>query len=517
MKNSGKYRKMKNQSFNKLFTLRELSEIRGARNRNYMILISILIGTFAAVTIADGGLDYLRYKMRDPFVKNLEVTIPYEQVNNVDTYKYFLNQDSLKKRFHYDTVMSHVEMSLLMWSEPESEYVREKGRSIEDQNPILEKILERSNLIRGRGFQDQFDIGFIVTRQLLQDLGYPLDAHFIHMAVPRTTEGYFKVPVPVIAVVKEIPGLASFAFTPYFYKTRNLRSNNPFFLDRYSDINYFMPETDPDRVAEVKDILREIMENNELFAGMDPSVEQFGFDFSHKPGTRFAINFYPQPYDEEELEMLVQELTGTEAFGKIGEKLQRCYYYNMPPSPDYTIDYDRMSFLFSSLRQVGEFKEYLYNKHQLEVEMSKIRDKENFRAISILTISMTIILLIFSVFSVALFIFNLLKNHLLKIRMNLGTFKAFGMSNHEIKVIYKGIIRRFCLSGIGISLAVVFVIDVLVVLIFLRELHILHMLNIYTLIAVAAIIASVEWTVKKSSDAILENTPGDLIYGRDNN
>jgi uncharacterized membrane protein YqjE len=130
---------------------------------------------------------------------------------------------------------------------------------------------------------------------------------------------------------------------------------------------------------------------------------------------------------------------------------------------------------------------------------------------------MALILLIFSVFSVALFIFNLLRNHLLKIRMNLGTFKAFGMSNTEIKSIYKGIIRRFCITGIGMALAGVFVIDLLVVLIFIRELHPLHMFNPYTLIAVLAIIISVEWTVKKSSDSILENTPGDLIYGRDNN
>lgn len=105
----------------------------------------------------------------------------------------------------------------------------------------------------------------------------------------------------------------------------------------------------------------------------------------------------------------------------------------------------------------------------------------------------------------------------MKIRMNLGTFKAFGLSNKEIQAIYRKIVRQFCLTGIAISFGFIFVLDILVVILFMRDLSVLHMFNFYSLITIVAILISVEWTVKKTSDSLLENTPGDLIYGRDNN
>lgn len=507
---------MEKLSFNRLFTERELAEIRGQKNRNFLILVSILVGTFMAITIADGGLDYLRMKMSDPFVKNLDVTIPFEISDRIPTYKYSLNQDSIRERFLFDTVMTHVELALGFWDLKELDYTYEKGRSIEYGNPILQQILHKSNLLHGRGFSDVFDYGLIVTRKLLKDHNYPLESHFIHMAVPRPDEGYFQVPLPIIAVVEELPGLSNFAFTPYFFGSRNSGWENPFMIDQYHALDLFFPGNDTAKITRIDKALSAFVKSSESVKDLDPFVEQSRYEYTYENGTLFSLSFYPGP-SEEKLQSILLEMTESVELRKQMKNLERIYFYRMPGTQAMELEWDKMSFMFSKLNHVAEFKNYLYEKYDLEVEMSKVRDKENFVAISVLTITMAVILLLFSVFSVALFVYNLLRNHLSKITMNLGTFKAFGMSNQEIKQIYRGIIRKFCLSGIGIALGIVFLIDLIVVLVFLRDLNAWHMLNIYTLIAILAIIGSVEWTVKITSNAILEHSPGDLIYGRDKN
>jgi hypothetical protein len=509
---------MLNGSFNRLFSTRELKEIKGSGNRNYKILMAILFATFSAITIADGGLKYLRYKMSDPFVKNLEVIIPHEKGKSVNTLKFNLNQDSLRSRYDYDTVMSHVGLSLKFWSDRSLEYIRAQGRSIEHQNPILEQIVSESNLLRGRSFRDEFDCGFIVTRKLLEELGYAEETFFVEMAIPKVTKGDYNAPVPIIAVVEELPGLASFAFTPYFYKVRNFSGfNNPFSLDKYEDLNLFIPSRESSDIDRFVSQMETVFASHVLLRNLEPDIEPFTNEDTYVDGTLLNILFYPEPSTVEELDQIYNVLENSEELIRSGMTFARYYNYDFPIFPEGTITYDRISILFSSLRNVRDFKSYLFNQFELDVEMSKIRDKENFVAMSILTITMVVILLLFSVFSVALFIYNLLRSHFMKIRMNLGTFKAFGLSNYEIQNVYRNIIRRFCLASMGISLSVVFILDQMIVVFFLEVLSSFHMFNLFLLITIAAILVSVEWTVRITSERLLKNTPGDLIYGRDVN
>lgn len=507
---------MVNNAFHTLFSRRELTEIKGVHNRNYYILIAILAGTFAAVTFADGGLDYLRYKMSDPFVQNLEIIVPVEKAKEVGQYKFILNQDSLQKKFGYDTVMAHVEMSLMFWQEGTGEFRRVKGRSIEPENPILEQIFHRSNLVMGRQFMDAFDCGIIVTEKVLREMGYGTDTHFLGMRIPKSDGQHHIAPVPVIAVVEELPGLAGFAFTPYFFKVRNFYSfDNPFNLEKYKEINLYYPGKEPATVEDIKILMREILLEDQQLSELDPYVETTDYDLNHQPGTLFTISFYPVPESKGTLDTFTNKILSNEKISKYRDQLERTFYYDFPMFPPGTISYDRMSVMFSTLKHVRRFNEYIYGKFEFEVEMSKIKDKENFVAISILTTTMAMMLLIFSVFSISVFVFNLLRSHLLKIRMNLGTFKAFGLSNSAIEAVYRKIIRQFFFSSLGVAFIIIFVVDQLVVGFVLREISALHIFNIYLLTAIVAIIVSVELTVKNISERILRNTPGDLIYGRD--
>jgi len=505
---------MLSRDFKRLFIRRELEVIRGFRNRNTVILLAILFGTFFAIAISKGGLEYLGLKMNDPFVENLEIDIPYSKAMLVEDYKLQLNADSLKDLFRYDTVMAHVEYPLLFWNSKRDDFRRIKGRSIEPGNPLLEQITGRKNLIRGRTFRDQYDCGLIVTSKMLNDFGYPDDALFLEMGVRKTSVGYYRVPVPIIAIVKELPGLCSFAFTPYFFKVRNTGLNNAYNISDYRDINLFYPGIKPEIIHEIRKVLEKIVHSIPELALMDPLVEVFKDQSSYSEGNVFNITFYPEPASLEETERIYELIMSQPELQPFQGELYRYYLYDFPGFPELQIFYDKISVVFNSLSRIHDFKDYLYNVYELEVEMSKVRDKENFTAISILTYTMSFILLIFSIISVSFFIYNLLRSHLEKIKMNLGTFQAFGMSNRSLMVIYRLIIHRFVLHCMLAAYAGALILNLVLVSVLFRELSPLQLINFEVLIAILIIWVMVELVYRKTAQSILLNTPGDLIYGR---
>ena len=87
--------------------------------------------------------------------------------------------------------------------------------------------------------------------------------------------------------------------------------------------------------------------------------------------------------------------------------------------------------------------------------MSQIKSKENYDFVSRLSVIISLILICFSILSICMFISNLLKTHLDKIKMNIGTFKAFGMDKKTLLWIY----IKMILGIIFISMIISFIIS----------------------------------------------------------
>ena len=505
------------QDFKKLFTKRETQEIQGRKNKSTLILTSMLFVTFIAIGFAFGGIEFLSLKMNDPFVQHLEIGIPYSKAENVETYMWHLNQDSLYTRFDYDTVLSHTEYPLIFWNNVRKDYRKAKGRSIGLGNPLLKQILGNNNLIAGRNYRGNQDYGLIVTEKFLKDFGYKRDELFLKNAVAREDEGYYLVPIPIIAVVKELPGLCSFAYTPYFYQSRTSGIDNPFNIRDYRDLVIFLPLENPNKQNVAKKDLINFFKAHQEYQDIDPDIILTNNFDTYLNGINLRITFYPEPETLEEINEIYAAIKNSVQFKKYNTIMTRYYQYEFEMFPRGNIAYDKMSINFRSLDKVKEFKEYLFDNFELEVEMSKIKDKENFKTISILTLAIATLLLVFSVLSVGLFIFNLLKSHLEKVKMNIGTFKAFGLSNSVLKNIYKSIIRKFLFQALLISYLFALIIDIIVVAGFFKELSFTHLLNIYVFAGVLLIWKIVDWIYKITSAGLLKSTPGDLIYGRDIN
>jgi len=116
---------------------------------------------------------------------------------------------------------------------------------------------------------------------------------------------------------------------------------------------------------------------------------------------------------------------------------------------------DQISVYFKDLTNVEEFAGFVdsfneddsRNANRIEVEQNTVKEKKNFLFLSNVTGVISLILILFATASIGLFVYNLVKTHLNKVKMNLGTFKAIGLSDRESIRIYFIIILLFMMLG----------------------------------------------------------------------
>jgi len=508
------------REFYAIFFKREFIELLGYRKTNFWFLSAVLFCTFIAVGYADGSLKYLASKMKDPYVNWLNVEIPYEKSYEVEDIKKQLNETALSDEFQYQIVTSYKNYPLVFWNNLRKDAFKAKGRTLAMNDPLLAEIGNPKNLVRGEVFRDNKDIGLIVTERFLKEFGYQSDDSYVLMSVYLNADEYRSVPVPVRAVVKDLPNLSLVAYTPYFYTQRILSATtNPFNPTYNQDIVLHFPgdRTKADAFyGEVTQYLSEQPEYKEL----DPNVLIIENTMSYRSGFDAVISFYPKPAGLSVLDSIYANISSRFSLEKYG--YFRIYEYKLSDI-EGKIDYDFIAVNFLNLKKVRGFKDHLLNNFKLEVDMAQIEALENYNYVSGLTYTTLFFLLIFCVLSIGLFIANLLKAHLSKIKENIGTFMAFGVDNRMLTYVYTSIFLIFgalsSLSGI-VSAAILGYSGS--IKLFLRWSGItvdatqsyFSLLNLNVIAVLLFIFISVVISVKVITNAIFSNSPGDLIYGR---
>ena len=112
----------------------------------------------------------------------------------------------------------------------------------------------------------------------------------------------------------------------------------------------------------------------------------------------------------------------------------------------------------------------------------------------------------------------MLQSYFQKVKRNLGTFKAFGISSSELTSVYVWIILAIIVTAIILALTITWIAQ--------YGLHILGIMKdgtfdylslkgTNTFLAIAIIIVATLVTVKLVMNQLMKQTPGDLIYDRD--
>lgn len=523
-------------TYQKLFYKKERKALMGKSKVNFFILSSILFFTFLAIGFANGSLHYLDKKMNSAFVNWLTVNIPFEKSDNNFIYnlKERLSDPELSAKYGYQNIGTYMEAPLWVWDETRSDFFRARARSIDveqDKKLMVEDILGEKNLVAGdkTGFKEK-DLSVIVTRRFLEENHYAINTPYIFLqyVIKDTASGKDinqKIPVGVRAVVEELPGKNVLVYPLYFIKVWE-STDNVFDLRNFTRKIVFQIFSTKEDAGKLSEKIKAAIEKNTYNGHIPDFNGPVKSDENYQECYNYTVDFLPVFENSESLDQIAHQVLLD--LGPDSVHVRRMYDYNTQNREHYSdVRFDVISVYFKNLNNVREFSNFVYNTFnkkeenaKIEVDISKVKEKENFNFLSKVTKIISILLVLFSMVAVSLFIINLLKAHLSKVRMNIGTFKAIGLGNHESRNIYFRIIFLFVLFSVLISLGLAwgvgYALDKSLTSSMVVEQGISYfkMMDMNTWITLVVILTTsgiVSWII---TTQMLNKTPGDLIYNR---
>lgn len=518
---------LKNDYF-RLFVKREGKVVLGKNYSNLWLLTAVLTATFLAIAFSNASLDYLSYKMDDPFINWVDIKNEYGEGDFIGL-ESALDSEENREKFHYHDYQADYSFTYMFFGKEKLNVQYLKCRFFQDINtPLVEAILSRDNVVRDWRVKDLSSVspntvGVIITEEMMKKLGYDKAPSFIdYMSYSPGADEYglelmdnefARVPVPVLAVVKRLPGNVDLISSTYFYQQTCNDETYTFNLcneDYFGKLCYFIPSELPSE--EFAEGLKKIgAEHTEAEFAIDEysfySPEIIPFREGHFVIVECYDDYLSHLDWKEVNDKVIQE------FGNDG--VYRVYQYSFI---DYPLTQKAfISVHFKDLDMIRDFESYVRDTFKVKIEMSQINAKENFNAVSAMGNILSWGIIIFAIVCIILFIVNLLQSYFQKVKRNLGTFKAFGISNRDLISVYVLIMAAIILAAIVMSLSMTWFIQ--------GSMHILGVLkdgvfdylslwSVKTVCSIFIIIFAAVYTVYAVMHKLLKATPGDLIYDR---
>lgn len=540
--------------YSRLFLKKEGRALIGRNYSNFIILSIILTFTFLAIGFANGSLDYLNKKLKDAFVNWIPINIPSSAGKKLEELQYQLKEDSIKKRFLIGNATPYRRGYVSVWDVSKKSFQLANARTVdvvEDADLIKGVILEDKNVIHGKlntGFKGENDMAVIVTKNFLNEFGYPEDANFVYFSFTEKdtlskTNRDIPVKIQVRAIVKRLPGKYGLIYPLFFWQSLpgGYGGDNIIF-DSTTTKNKFWVFLETDDTAKAYAFgteLEKFVSADRLLLPYSPALylrqgtpDTIGF----KAGYTFQIEFDSSVTDLHVLNGLLGRIRQNEKGRFDTGSIFRFFDYTGVKEQLTKPKFDDLSVYFEKLDSIGAFKNYLHeqadvknNANTIELDDAKVKEKENYLFLSKVTNIISTLLVIFSTLAVCLFIFNMLKSHLSKVKMNIGTFKAIGLTDKESQSIYFKIIIFFITASSAVSFLLAAIIGNIINLILVGQKNqddnisyfkILDFtetgstVNYVTFFTLAIIFLSTIFMSKQTIKKILSKTPGDLIYNR---
>ncbi len=515
--------------FKHLFYRNETKELLGRKNKHFWLIVVILFFTFLAIGFSSGSLDYLKEKMDDPFVRSINASVGNNRgaFRVIDIY----NTDSLKNRFNYDTIVGYNRWTAYFKGDlPQSPHRGVEGRSIPFDDPLVDMIVDTEiNRTKGNAFVDDRDIGIIVTRNFIDKLECSDEPAFIFRRNTDRRGNERFIPIPIRAIVDRLPGeRIDFVSTQSFYNDISTMGDRFLFSDNkrlYANVvtdtihaealyaateAFFTRYFNEEGLHEMS--MLDVYPHRNTYQSV--LIVQISFFDSDNISMDEIDDLYTAFYESDEMQHFMDE-------HKVkAHQFMQSYFQNLDNRAGRTFDYIAVN--FNDLSQVDVFAEQFAEDSGIQIEMSKIEQMKNYNFVSKLTTIMSLILIGFSVLMINIFLSNILSTHLNKIKMNIGTFKAFGI---DIKRIYMGMMYIFVLLPLFFALALAAILGYLGLIYFVInglspfevEKHLyFDLMNSYTVISIIVLAIVNYYVFNRIIHRIFKQTPGDLIYDRNN-
>lgn len=521
-----------------LLIKREGKVVLGKHYINLWLLTAVLVATFASVAFSNGSLLYLNEKMNDPFTN--WVNIENKSQGSETLLRESLNELTLQQRFGYNDVQADAEEGLQMfrYRSDNTDYLQ--TRFFERMNsPLMKKVLDDENVIGQISvnpdlLQDDM-LGFIITRDVLLKMGYSLDSvpAFIHLysysdridtlvtrgiIMDKDSNMFYRTPMPVLAVVKRLPMNMNLVTSKYFLEQYKSNDNNPLSMvhkDYFKELFYFVSEGKEENFMElVDDVIPDSLKN-----GMDVKNIVLAMDdekLENRLRTWKAGKIYKICIGDRDTPVRVYEDMAAQIESQVSP-IDVCRVFDYQVGEGIYEPFSFLSLSFTTLDSIRAFEAYVKDEFKVQVEMSQVNSKENFNAVSVMANILSWAMIVFAIVCIIIFLVNMLQSYFQKVKRNLGTFKAFGISSAELTRVYVLIILAIIFVAILLALLLTWGAQVILPWLGIMKDGTFNYLSLWgtnTFLAIAIIIVATLLTVKLVMYQLLKQTPGDLIYDR---
>lgn len=447
-----KRRVIKNVSANGLFFARERTELEGRHKRNIVVLVGILILAILSIGFANASLKYLQYKMSDPYATCVDVTVDQigRERSQLDA---FGTNNENKIRFGYnETENVYLQSGWFLTSDGETPQLSE--RSFRVGSPTIDNVLRPTNVIvRQQRPIEENDICVILSQDAIDLLGDSCPV-FIREYLPQCDKF---ISLPVYAIVKNLPSM-SHIFISQAYADQILYENAS-----KKDLNSEMLNKDLIiccRDAQVNQIQNTIISHFDSVSVAGISAEGYYITWSSEfsqitvhADCSSRVAYYDSIYS------LIDSMF---------EGVERIYDFSSYSDENLGSDIispNIVTFYFnedSLADHVMAFRDELKRSTRYNIDMTSIENLRNLSSISQMSNILSSCIILLSIVFIVVFVVFLLITHFQKIETNLGTFKAFGMSNRKLYGIYMLIVGLMIVVSFVISFIVSWLISCIV-------------------------------------------------------
>lgn len=520
---------MKKEYLN-LLGIRESKEVLGKHYSNLWLLTLVLAATFIAISFSNGSMNYLSEKMNDPFTNWVNISKGYGQ-DRFEELRSNLAETEVQEHYGFSDVQGDNYMAFnFIGCNGRDHYL--ECRFFERLNTdLVEAILDKDNVVGGcsmsmEEIQNQ-TLGLVITSDVLTKLGYSEDSipayiDYLSYSIGADTLGvkliqdkYATAPMPLLGVVKRLPMNMDIIGSHYFYEQYN-NISHPFSLcnEKYArELIYYVDNSVVDFEEQVKQLAPE--GSGKVY------VLEYTENIGYLKSWKASISRIMQ-VSFGDASIPTQEIIAFD--NRIQEKytnnsdVVRIYKYDVSDAP--LSERRFLSVNFTNLDSIRAFERYAKENFNVQIEMSQVASKENFNDVSILAGILSWAMIVFSIICIIMFVVNMLQSYFQKVKRNLGTFKAFGISTSELIRVYVVILLGIIIIAIMLSLAITWLLQILFPIIGIcrtineTRLNYLSLWNWNTLLSVIIVVIATVITVWVVMKNLLKQTPGDLIYDR---
>jgi hypothetical protein len=491
------------QDQRKVLVTNELKILEGKSKINIFILSGILLLTFIGLGHSLGGLKYLKKRMDNPFTKWVNLSINSSEYAQSDLLQKQFIDKGLRDSLLIDTIRGYKRDAYRLVFQDGINTQFKRSRTIEPEEPLMTEILKKDNIIISNIKENLIDqygqCWIIIKKEALNDLGFDNNydkINYLELRLTYEKNRQFSFFIPVVAIVHDLPDYADIIISEHFDALLDSKYEEYQYVDiGTTNIISFLAK------SEIKKESINAKLKSDSIQANDITLESFNLN-----GTEYQKHtvYLTKPVPLNMKFSIIEALTNS-------FKLRQFHEYECNIGDNLFVQNAQyLAINFYDLKYVRKFRDRVKKEHGFDISLNQVEDKENFALVTRLTLLLAFTLFLVSLTGVMIFIINLLISHFEKIQQNLGTFKAFGLSNDRLIKDYSYITMLFfskalvwAIIGCLIYWGIAWLIG--------GKFTLLHWTFALSIIIIFGL---VYLFILRFIKFKLQKTPGDLIYSR---